>query len=226
MEIVLVRHGQPDWVVDGRPVDDPGLSDLGHRQAAHVARALAEQAPFDELWLSPKVRTRQTAQPIIDALELEPSVVPDIREIELPPWSERPLADVKAFFGKARQRSLDQWWQGVPGGEAFETFRSRVIAALEGLLAEAGVTRGAGPLWDIDQPDRRCLLIGHGGTNAVIVEHLLMLEPVPWPWERLPHHHTGTTVLQSIPMAGARAFTMTQFDGHSHLPDGHRTGGA
>ena len=38
MEIVLIRHAQPDWEPDGRAVDDPGLTRLGRDQAKLTAK--------------------------------------------------------------------------------------------------------------------------------------------------------------------------------------------
>jgi len=33
MELIFIRHGQPQWEIDGGGVDDPVLTDVGHRQA-------------------------------------------------------------------------------------------------------------------------------------------------------------------------------------------------
>ena len=38
MEIILVRHAEPEWVRDGLSIDDPPLTDHGHEQAALLAR--------------------------------------------------------------------------------------------------------------------------------------------------------------------------------------------
>ncbi|MED6337342.1 MAG: histidine phosphatase family protein, partial [Actinomycetota bacterium] len=62
MEIVLVRHGQPEWVKGGLNVVDPPLTDLGHRQAERLADVL-EGESFDEILVSPLTRARQTAAP-------------------------------------------------------------------------------------------------------------------------------------------------------------------
>ena len=40
MEIVLIRHGEPEWVRDGLNVVDPPLTERGHRQAECVSDAL------------------------------------------------------------------------------------------------------------------------------------------------------------------------------------------
>ena len=48
MEIVLIRHGEPEWVRDGLNVVDPPLTERGHRQAERVAAVLDGQE-FDEI---------------------------------------------------------------------------------------------------------------------------------------------------------------------------------
>ena len=44
MEIVLIRHGEPEWVRDGLNVVDPPLTERGLRQAERVAAALDRRA--------------------------------------------------------------------------------------------------------------------------------------------------------------------------------------
>ena len=64
MEIVLIRHGEPEWVRDGLNVVDPPLTERGHRQAERVAAAL-DGEEFDEIVISPLLRPRQTAAPLL-----------------------------------------------------------------------------------------------------------------------------------------------------------------
>lgn len=64
MEIVLVRHGEPEWVRDGLNVVDPPLTERGTRQADRVAVALAGEV-FDEIVISPLRRPRLTAAPAL-----------------------------------------------------------------------------------------------------------------------------------------------------------------
>ena len=49
MEIVLVRHAQPEWVRDGLNVVDPPLTPLGHRQAKHLGAALNDEVFVESL---------------------------------------------------------------------------------------------------------------------------------------------------------------------------------
>jgi 8-oxo-dGTP diphosphatase len=72
------------------------LSELGRRQAARLAEALAV-APFDALYSSPALRCRQTLEPLAERLGLPIAVVPELRETDgfLPPpgWQRINLAD-------------------------------------------------------------------------------------------------------------------------------------
>src|SRR4029453_7311 len=49
MELLLVRHGEPEWVRDGFNVDDPPLTTRGHEQAERLAGRLAAEY-FDEIY--------------------------------------------------------------------------------------------------------------------------------------------------------------------------------
>ena len=73
MEIVLVRHGQPEWEPGGIAVDNPRLTALGRSQADRVAEALAGER-FDALYTSPLRRAVETMAPVAGKLGLEPRV--------------------------------------------------------------------------------------------------------------------------------------------------------
>ena len=89
MKIYLVRHGQAadTWQVS----DDPGLSVLGHQQAAATAKQLSEQVgPDIQLVSSPLLRARETALPFATTLGAEVSIIEAFREIPTPvPRPER-----------------------------------------------------------------------------------------------------------------------------------------
>ena len=62
MEIVLIRHGQPEWMLNNEYTRNPGLTELGVIQA----KKSADQFPkgsIDQLWVSPLNRTVQTLIP-------------------------------------------------------------------------------------------------------------------------------------------------------------------
>ena len=80
MELVLVRHAEPEWVREGLSVDDPPLTVRGARQADRLADRLQREA-FDDVFVSPLVRARQTAEPVLAALDRKEEIDPWLEEI-------------------------------------------------------------------------------------------------------------------------------------------------
>ena len=218
MELVLIRHGQPAWDNDGRSVDDPGLTDLGHRQAAAVAARLAGTR-VDRLLVSPLVRARQTAAPIAEAVGLDPEVQPWMAEIGNPTWEGTPTEEVERIFRDNRGRSIEEQWEGLPGGESFRAFHDRVTSGLRSFLDDAGAVQITDdpPQWRLVEPDRRFVLVAHAGTNAAALGHLLGVHPVPWEWERFVSFHASVTVLTPLEIAGGWAFSLLRFSDTEHL---------
>ena len=137
MELIFVRHGQPGWDRDGRAVADPDLTDLGCAQADHVARLLADTR-IDELLVSPLRRAQQTAAPLVEATGLTPTTLDWLAEISAPDWDGTPTEEVERIFRENRDRSVDELWDGLPGGESFRDFHVRITTGLEGLLRDRG----------------------------------------------------------------------------------------
>lgn len=221
MEIVLVRHAQPDWEPDGRAVDHPALTPFGARQAEATAKALAAER-FDHLYVSPLERAQATAEPIAAALGLEPEVESWLEELRLPSLEGSTSEEVQAFFRKARARELERWWEASgTGGESFRHFYERVSGGIEALLAgnhEARVhAEGAHRLWDLSNPDQRILIVAHEGTNAVILSHLLGIEPIPWAYVRFSTVWCGISRVETIPIAGTRVWVLRHFNRVEHL---------
>ena len=97
-QLYLIRHGQSanNALADQRRrTADPGLTDIGHAQARHVARHLETQPDktdvrdgrsgvaghgIGRLYCSPMLRALQTAEPIAAALGLAPEVRLDVFE--------------------------------------------------------------------------------------------------------------------------------------------------
>jgi len=220
MEIVLVRHGQPDWEPDGRAVDHPALTPLGWEQARRTAEALAGER-FDALYTSPLQRAVQTAEPIAGALDLEPRVESWLKEIQLPSMEGSTEEEVKHFFEAASLRQLEQWWDGFPRGESFRHFYERVRSGIEGLLLGSyrlGVHSDSGHrIWQIPEPAQKLLFVAHEGTSAVILSHLLGIEPVPWAWMRFSAVWAGITRILSVPVAGGSVWALECFNRIDHL---------
>lgn len=134
--VLLVRHGESMPVVPGAPgSDDPPLSERGLEQAAAVGARLAG-AGLTAVVSSHLARAVETAAAIAEPHGLTPTARRDLREVDLGDWSE----------GGFRQKALDRdpeylafvaagRWEVIPGAEADDDLRGRMVAALDELAA-------------------------------------------------------------------------------------------
>jgi probable phosphoglycerate mutase len=154
-ELVLVRHGASAVAIAGTPFPlfegqgNPELAPEGREQAERVAARLARE-PFTGLYVSPFARTVQTAEPIAAACGLEPTTIPELREVhtgELEGGAFR----IAVAEGDPRiaQLFVEERWDVIPGAEPMEAFAERVRSAAAAVVGTAGpgsaivVTHGA-----------------------------------------------------------------------------------
>ena len=156
MELVFVRHGQPERVVrhDGQPADPP-LSDIGQQQAAAVAVWLAEMG-IDALYSSPMRRAEQTARAISEATGLEPAVRDGLSEFDRDSPAYVPMEVLK-------ETDRERWNELATGsfGDAERTaqFIAIVNHAVDQIVA--------------DHRSQRVALACHGGVvNAYLARCL------------------------------------------------------
>ena len=220
MDLVLVRHAQPEWARDNISQVDPELTELGARQAELVAERLAGEH-FDHVLVSTSRRAQATARPVRQRLADVPATDRVwLHEIYLPQaWADTPNEEVGRALREARDRPRDEWWDGLPGGESFRDFHERVTTGLMEELAAFGATRGPDGLWNVPDEDLRLLMIAHAGTNSLVLGALLGLEPEPWEWERFASDHASVTLLRTTAIAGGHIFGLQRFSDVEHLPD-------
>ncbi|MBV8152371.1 MAG: histidine phosphatase family protein [Candidatus Eremiobacteraeota bacterium] len=92
MIALVTRHGETTWNVAGRYQGrrESELSDLGKRQAAALADALAEFRPrIERIVSSPLVRCTATAQSVADRLDVAVETDPRLIEIGHGDWEGR-----------------------------------------------------------------------------------------------------------------------------------------
>ncbi len=224
MEIVLVRHGQPEWVRDGLNVNNPPLTALGHRQAELLAEALVGES-FDEVLVSPLTRARQTVAPLLEAQGREETVDDWLEEIRDPMWHGTPAEKAQEAYAEMRGRSPDDRWHGLDGGESIREFTDRIHVGANEFLSSRGVERIEHelPVWHIDEPGARIALFAHAGTNSVTICHLLGLQPTPWEWERFVIGHTSVSRLEALPVGDGYTFSLTKLSDLEHLEPSDRT---
>ena len=155
-ELILIRHGETDWNVQGRfqgQIDVP-LNAVGQRQAAAMAERLAQER-VDVFYCSDLLRTRQTAEPA--ALKLALAAAPDaaLREQHFGILEGLSFEEVKA----RHPHELAAWMRhdpdyALPSGESVRAFHARVVGAVHALAA-----RHAG---------QRLAVVTHGGVLDMI----------------------------------------------------------
>jgi len=134
-EVLLVRHGETPYNAEGRfrGRADPPLTERGRLQAAAVARALA-RLPVGMLVSSPRLRARQTAEPLAEALGRKVVVDDRLDDIDYGEWTGLSRDEVGARW----PASYGLWLSApqrlrIPGGESIAAARDRVWGALSEL---------------------------------------------------------------------------------------------
>ncbi len=203
VEIILIRHGEPNWSPEGgASVPNPALTAYGHAQAEAVAQDVA-QRNLDAIYVSPLARAQQTAEPLIRASGVAATTLDTLAEIDVGATGLSP-EEVDRYFVEAMQRPLVDHWEGWPAGETFRNFHTRVVGGCRELLERHDIT--AEPLHDFTvwhlPPNRKItiVVVAHGGTNAVLLTHLLDVRPVPWEWLRFESELASFSVAQARPI--------------------------
>jgi probable phosphoglycerate mutase len=176
VQVVLVRHALPERVggpgsgSDGARAD-PGLTELGERQAARLVDALG--GTVDALYCSPLTRARATAAPLARDLGREPVVVDGLAEYDAEARYYVPVHEMARHDPAGWQRMLDGH---LPAGVDVDAFGERVDAAVEQIIAA--------------HPGRETVvLVAHAGTINVWLRRLLELaRPLTFPLD-----YTGIT---------------------------------
>lgn len=221
MDFLFVRHGQPQWAIDGISQSDPTLTELGIHQAELAAKRIAtEKKPAAHLIVSPAIRSQETATPIAAETGLKIVTVDDLLEIQMPSWHGITEEAVIDIFRSARHRTPDEWWEGLPGGESFRHFHDRVTTALSTLLVQHGIRRDKNDprLWHVDHDPGRIVVVAHGGTNSVCLAYLMGAPPSPWEWEKFVLFHASFARVKFIPLAGAHVPSLRTFNDQDHIP--------
>ena len=126
MEIVFVRHGQPEWVREGLNQENPPLTELGHAQAAAMGTTLGREH-FDEVFCSPLVRARQTAAPLFEALDRDERIAPWLEEIGDPAWHGTPAEKAQAAYEEITSRPVDDGAQAAWTPPPIEEVRAQIL---------------------------------------------------------------------------------------------------
>ncbi len=134
--VLLIRHADNDAVgtrIAGRL---PGfsLNAAGRAQAQALAERLAA-VPIGRVYAGPLERVQQTAALIAERHGLAVHTLAAFDEVDFGEWQGRRFEDLA---GDARWRAFNTFRSGtrIPGGELISEVQTRMVGAIERLLAE------------------------------------------------------------------------------------------
>lgn len=227
MEIVILRHAQPEWSKDGFSVDNPPLTEIGFQQAALLANTLAGEH-FDEIYVSPLVRTQQTAAPLLKWKQHPLEIADWLEEIRNPIWHGTPEEKANEAWRAEKSKSSHERWTGLEGGEAVSDFVDRINVGTSLFLEQQGIVRSDNslPVWHTTSEfseEKKIALVAHAGTGSVAICHMLGLQPTPWEWERFVIGHASINRVRTFPLGDGITFGLSQLSNNEHLPLEMRT---
>jgi probable phosphoglycerate mutase len=175
-EIVVIRHGQTEWSMSGQHtgVTDLPLLPEGEEQARALRASLAGRS-FAEIWVSPRLRARRTAELAgLPATRIDDDLV----EMDYGGYEGRTTADISAELG----RRWSVWVDGGPPespGESPADVGARVDRVLDrarprladgdvALVAHGHVLRILTARWLDLPPERGALFALPAGSFGIL----------------------------------------------------------
>ena len=176
--ITIIRHGETDWNVQGRYQGqaDPPLNKRGFKQAYELAGKLTN-SNLQLIYSSPLLRASQTAQIIIDHLQIPVHTDARFSEINQGDWQTRLRSEIEDLYPDLFQRwETEPWEVTPPGGEHLTEVQSRVYAAIDDIVDH--------------HPDQRIGLVTHRIPIALIKIRYQSLDPDVIRTMHLPNIYT------------------------------------
>ena len=223
MEIVLIRHGQPQWVKDGEYTVDPGLTEIGKKQAEKSASTF-EKNSIDEIWVSPLNRAKETLKPFEQR-----NIASKIKTFD---WLREALDDdekkligesqetIREYFDHRNTRSFEDWMETTHGAY-MKGFSENIVKNLEESLSDIGVISTDSRydrLFDLSSSKiNKLMIISHAGTMSTLLSYLLNLPLYPWTWRKFLPRHAGQTFLRSTEISSGHFFRMKEFNNVSFM---------
>ena len=180
MNILLIRHGDPDYVKDS-------LTPEGEKEAQALAAFLADK-PIDEIYVSPLGRAQKTASYTLQAKgmtgvtydwlrEFDAKLIwrPDVEDRRKIPWDWLP----QDWMKDGRFYRDDEWFlnERMAEGGVKENY-DYVVSGFDSLLAAHGYVR-EGRYYRAEKPNKKVLaLFCHYGVSCVILSHIMGVSPM------------------------------------------------
>lgn len=187
MRLVLIRHAEPNYVVDS-------VTEKGAREAELLAeRVLLFKDQIRAVYVSPLGRAARTAAPSLEKTGLTGVTLPWLKEYYYPvqdptpgrtndvPWDFMPEYWTRQEILYDRRR----WFEDpiLKTNPEYEAHIPDVFGGIDGILSEYGYTREeafyrCNPALTDGDDDDALVFFAHLGVICVILAHLLGMSPV------------------------------------------------
>uniref|UniRef100_UPI004047787A histidine phosphatase family protein n=1 Tax=Algoriphagus sp. TaxID=1872435 RepID=UPI004047787A len=199
-KIYLLRHGQTNYnlqgVVQGSGIDAP-INATGRAQAAAFFQTYRD-IPFDQLYHSALIRTRQSIQGFID-LGYPVNSLEELNEIS---WGDYEGTPMTPEEGEYYRMMLHQWQQGnldyaIAGGESPNTVAERLRRGIQIILNGPGET---------------ILVCMHGRAMRIFLS-LICATPL----EKMDQYEHGNLCLYLLQQVEGGGFELIKQNDQEHL---------
>ena len=218
MEIVLIRHGQPEWMPGDVYTKNPGLTSLGKLQSEKSSSAFVENS-VDEIWVSPLKRAQETFTPFKEK-NIGRSIhvydwLQEMQDDEEETLYGKGTEEVMAFFAKRNSQSFEEWSE-ASHGKYMKVFRKNIVSNLEIELGNRGIVALDAEYdrrFDLSKSSiERLMIISHAGTMSVLLSYFLNMPHYAWTWRKFLPRHAGHTTLKSTQISGGNFFRLKEFN--------------
>ncbi|MEA2514088.1 MAG: hypothetical protein QOF33_1594 [Thermomicrobiales bacterium] len=168
--LYLVRHGRTNGNVlrQLHGATDLPLDPLGLRQAERIADRLAVEVQADALLTSPLSRALTTAEIIGRKMDLEPTIVPGLVEMDFGDLEGLTLEAVAEHYPELAARALDMSDEDLawPNGESRRQFHIRVLETFQWILQTYA--------------NHAVIVVAHGGVLGSLLAQVEGRSPNDW----------------------------------------------
>jgi broad specificity phosphatase PhoE len=179
--VLLVRHGQTDWNVEGRwqGSEPVALNKEGWAQARLLANYLRGR-PISRIYSSDLPRALETASVIGQAVNVTPQVDVRLQEFNLGIFQGLTREEMQMQFKDEWKAFHEDFWDyAVPGGETRRAFQDRLYAAWQDAIAQS--------------PGPEVVIVSHGGAIKQLLLRLFEDDPAV---QNLRFENTSVTTLE------------------------------
>ena len=210
MEVILVRHADPDYANDT-------ITETGHREAQALA-AHFQDTRIDVLYASPQGRAQATAHYTATAKRLEPITLDWLRELngnwEGNRWSWNVSGAENLSSGRLPQ--VDTWAEEAPYGPLMFPQYESLAHSFDDLLAEYGYVKDE-LRYRVETPtDTTIACFCHAGVILTLLSYLLHW-PLPLVYSHLSYDPTGVTRLRWVEDGGYAVPKVKTLNDLAHL---------